>query len=511
MVWVRRASQIFFLLLFFALFIAAVYPYNPVLPSDLFLKADPLVAVITMLSSHRFIFGFIWLSATLVVISLFLGRVFCGWVCPLGTIIDISDRMFSGVRSVRQTISARHKHWKYGLLIGIITSAVFSVQLLWFVDPISLLTRSITLVLYPIFYYIMDCFFTIAIRLPFVEDTIFSLYDTLRGAVLPVELVFFQRSVIVLFLFAAIILAGIVSRRFWCRYICPLGAFYGVMARFRINKRYVGDSCTECGRCYQQCKMHAIGDDYRSYAPDECIECLNCIAVCPENAFSYHRRLKPTPVGVDLTRRQVISSAVSGLVAVLVTKTAYADKSAAEQLLRPPGSVPESEFVDRCIRCHECIKICSSTGRFLQPVLLSGGWEGIWTPAGQPRSGYCDFECNLCGLVCPTGAITPLTIERKQQLPIGTAQFDKNRCIPWYRNEDCIVCEEHCPTHEKAIKFDSREVVQHNGSIKTVKYPYVQENLCIGCGICVTKCPLVGRAGIYVTRACEERISAETD
>ena len=121
------------------------------------------------------------------------------------------------------------------------------------------------------------------------------------------------------------------------------------------------------------------------------------------------------------------------------------------------------------------------------------------------REGYCEYNCNLCGEVCPTEAILPLPIEQKKKTPMGLAYFDKNLCIPFAQNKDCIVCEEHCPTPDKAIKFEIKDVIQANGSIKKVKYPYVIRELCIGCGICEHKCPLPGEPGIFVTTENEIR------
>jgi len=245
--------------------------------------------------------------------------------------------------------------------------------------------------------------------------------------------------------------------------------------------------------------METINDDYFTYSHTECIECMNCVAVCPPKAVKYTWGIHKTPAKIDLTRRRFIYSGLSGLLAVGVFKTGFKDKAENGAVIRPPGSLPEAEFLDRCIRCQECVKICSTAGRYLQPAWLESSWEGIWSPMADARFGYCEFDCNLCGLVCPTGAIQPLDLKIKKQLPIGTAYFDKNRCIPWYRNEDCIVCEEHCPTPEKAIKFEIHRVHIPDGTVKEVKYPYVEESLCIGCGICVNKCPLEGTAGIFVT------------
>jgi len=88
---------------------------------------------------------------------------------------------------------------------------------------------------------------------------------------------------------------------------------------------------------------------------------------------------------------------------------------------------------------------------------------------------------------------------------MGLAYFDKNLCIPFAQNKDCIVCEEHCPTPEKAIKFDIKEVLLADGTLHNVKYPFVVRELCIGCGICETKCPVPGAPGIFVTTENQQR------
>jgi formate hydrogenlyase subunit 6/NADH:ubiquinone oxidoreductase subunit I len=115
-------------------------------------------------------------------------------------------------------------------------------------------------------------------------------------------------------------------------------------------------------------------------------------------------------------------------------------------------------------------------------------------------AGHCEYECNLCGQICPTGAIPPLSLAKKQATAMGLARFDENRCIPFVRAEDCVVCEEHCPTPDKAIQTE--EVVVASGPRKgeVVKRPYVVEDLCIGCGTCESVCPLAGPAAIRVER-----------
>ena len=146
--------------------------------------------------------------------------------------------------------------------------------------------------------------------------------------------------------------------------------------------------------------------------------------------------------------------------------------------------------------------------RILSDLIYNNLLE-LWAPTAVMREGYCEYNCNLCCLVCPTEAILPLTLEQKQKTPMGLAYFDKNICIPYAENRDCIVCEEHCPTPDKAIKFELKEVTLPDGSIREVKYPYVIRDLCIGCGICETKCPLPDAPGIFVTTENQKRLTRE--
>jgi ferredoxin len=122
------------------------------------------------------------------------------------------------------------------------------------------------------------------------------------------------------------------------------------------------------------------------------------------------------------------------------------------------------------------------------------------------REGYCEYSCTLCGQVCPSGAIKPLIETAKKTTVIGLAYINRSRCIPWERGEDCIVCEEHCPVPKKAVIFRRGEV-ELPGGIKTgVKLPYVDRELCLGCGICETKCPVQGEAAIRITNEGEQRV-----
>lgn len=503
----RRISQVIFFLFFIVLFFLAAFPYETVIPADLFLRASPLIAIATFLATKKFISTLI-LALVILLLSIFLGRYFCGWICPLGTIIDLMDRMIGKAKKKYSGAKRKFRVWKFSILIVILVAALFSLQFVWFFDPIVILTRTFTTSIYPISTFFIEGIFNIILGVGIFQDFLFSAYDFLRETMLPIEPLFFQKSVLFGLIFLGILFLNFFAKRFWCRYLCPLGALFGFFSSFRLTKGIftADDKCIDCGKCQRECKMDAINDGYRSYSPVECIECMTCISVCPTDAISYKLTPRFVREKTDVSRRRFIYSTIAGALTLGLVKTGMPGKITRGKVVRPPGALPEDEFLDRCVRCQECVKICSSTGACLQPAFLQSGWEGIWTPTVQARQGYCEYNCNLCGQVCPSGAIHPAKIDIKQtQLRMGTAYFDKNRCIPWYRNEDCLVCEEHCPLPKKAIRFDPREVLLPSGEKKIVKFPYVDEELCIGCGICVTKCPVEGPGGIFLTNALEQR------
>jgi len=497
----RRIVQIFLLLFFIFLFLAASYPLKIKFPIDFFLRMDPLIALSSMVSARAFIGTFIWAFLVLA-LTVPLGRYFCGWVCPLGTSLDVTSYIFKNKAGKRYP---KLKYFKYAVLVFLLVGALFSSQLIWFLDPIALLTRSITISVWPIVTLITSTVFGFAFRFAFLQDWLSSLQNLFSSTFLPEQITFFRMSGLVLLILFAILIVEFVSRRFWCRNLCPLGAFFALFSKFQFLKRKVSSDCTECGDCQNICKMDAIKGDFKSTDYSECNQCFNCVADCPVHVTSINFKGKVQPYTFDLGRRRVITSAAVGLVSVGILKTNFISRNANANLIRPPGSREENGFLDRCIRCHECVKVCATSGRFLQPAFLEGGLEGMWTPVGVARYGYCEFNCNLCTRFCPTDAIHPLDIETKKKTVIGLAYLDKNRCIPWYKNENCLVCEEHCPTPTKAIELKEEKVVHFTGEERLVKRPYIREDLCIGCGICETKCPVAGKSAIIVTPQNEQR------
>ncbi len=213
----------------------------------------------------------------------------------------------------------------------------------------------------------------------------------------------------------------------------------------------------------------------------------------------------PKEARLGIERRTLLAAGIAGLGGGLLFRIQplASKRTFNPALIRPPGALAESDFLSKCIRCGECMKVCPNNA--IHPAGLDGGIEGAWTPVMRMSVGYCEYECNLCSQVCPTHAIREITVVEKQKVHIGLAYFDKNRCLPWAYSRSCIVCEEHCPTPKKAIWFEETEVLNAGGEKVTVKQPRVDPDLCIGCGICENKCPVRGQAAVRVTSVGESR------
>jgi len=175
------------------------------------------------------------------------------------------------------------------------------------------------------------------------------------------------------------------------------------------------------------------------------------------------------------------------------------------RLIRPPGSLPEKEFLRLCQRCGLCMKVCPTN--VINPTLAEAGMAGFWTPHLIMTLGYCQLRCTLCGSVCPSGAIRETSIKEKIERPIkiGSAYVDRGRCLPWSSNAPCIVCQELCPTSPKAIYLKKQIIIGPDDKRIEVQLPYVDLEKCVGCGICEYRCPVKGRPAIRVISAGESR------
>jgi polyferredoxin len=528
----RRFSQGAFLVLFLLLLLRtgfsgtlspdSIRDFRLAWPVAVFFQIDPLVSIMTVLSTWRLYDGLIW-SLIIVVLTMFFGRFFCGWVCPMGTVNQIfslrkgNRKSLLGVNVIESNRWHRYQKLKFYILILLVGSSLLTSLLAGILDPLSLLMRSIGLVIIPMVGYILDSAGGLLASSGIGAFSImgYGLNWISQNILLTVRPVHYH-TIISLGLFFFLILAS--NRwftRFWCRGICPLGALLGLLSRWSIlgmEKNH--EACTNCDLCLLHCQG---GDDPQGGVPwkkSECHLCLNCQAICPESAIKFKLFPKdskdqalPAP---DISRRKVIGSLVGGAAMVPMIRSGdNFEANSNELLIRPPGSVSEDQFLSRCIRCGECMKVCPNNA--LHPTFLEAGWEGIWSPILIARIGYCEHTCTLCSQVCPTGAIRKISLEDKvgtkdrPAISIGTAFFDRGRCLPYAMAIPCQVCEEWCPTSPKAIYLVERVSIDPNGKEVTLNRPYVDPAKCIGCGACEYACPVVDKPAIYVTAIGETR------
>ena len=502
----RKITQGLFLLLFLFLFIQTESKGNDTLgyPVKLFLDFDPLIFITTLLASHgqKIPLAF-FLSLSLILATVVLGRVLCGWICPLGTLHNIVGSL---KRSHPPKIRTGWNKAKYYILFMLVASSVFTLQLAGIMDPISLLIRSFSLSIFPLLNHGIRALFDSIYNanIPGTVNLSEPIYDFLKSYFLSFRKPYYLQAVFIGSIFITILGLNFLERRFWCKYLCPLGALLGILSRYSLLKREVSEGCTSCGICASRCQGGAIHEKNDVWNNTECLACFDCDDVCPQKAvtFGLGRKMHPS---MDIGRRHVMLSFASGMLTVpLVRSTPFSRTDFSNSvLLRPPGSLEETEFLKRCVKCGECMKVCLTNG--LQPTLLEAGLEGLWSPRLIPRIGYCEYRCTLCGQVCPTGAIRSLPLEEKMKIRIGLAMIDKGRCLPYAHSTPCIVCEEVCPTSPKSIWFEESTVKDRSGKEIIVKQPHIDLDRCIGCGICEAKCPVGNRPAIYVTNIGESR------
>ena len=489
---VRRIVQVLSLALFLYLFFYVAWPYatdfsstaiagKEWVPLESFLWLDPLAGISTAIAARAWNVALVGAAAVLLA-SLVLPRGFCGYVCPLGTLIDGFDWLV-GRRLGRRRVGpmGRWAHMRYYLLAAVLAGSAGGVLLAGHLAAIPVLTRGLL-------------FTAGRLQLGLLKNW---------GQVAPADASLYLSVA----LFAAIFLLSLLGPRFWCRHVCPSGAMVSLFSLVRLRERRVGAACSGCGRCAPVCPFGAIGPDFHAQ-PLQCASCRTCQETCPADAIRFTARraerdvrkeVEPASRAGAVSRRGLLLSVAGGAAAAAATR--YASPLAlgdSPRLLRPPGSVAEREFLGLCIRCGECFKVCP--GPVLHPAGLESGIDALWTPVAVPSRAGCHQDCNFCTQVCPTGAIRPLTIEEKRRTQMGLAVIDAKICLPRRGGRDCRLCFDECEAagyhaiEMREIRLEVGEVpagvmsetdLEEMGRIRA---PFVIPDRCTGCGLCEYRC-----------------------
>jgi ferredoxin len=490
------------------------------LPAELLLALDPLVSVSTTIAARVWVWS-LGFAGVMLLVCLVVPRGFCGYVCPLGTLIDLFDWVLC--RRVSRLSGATPAWWRsvrYCVLLGVLVCSVCGVLISGFVAAIPVITRGLAFLLAPMQ--------TAAFR-GWYQVPPFGAGQALSVALL-----------------ALVLLAGLIRPRLWCRYICPTGAVFSLTHKLRLFERRVDQACTGCGRCRAICPFDAIQDDYRTRVAD-CTLCRTCGGACPVGAIHYvprwstaNENASPGSPQADspgnrasgtcdhlpvtgMLRRRFLAGSVGavagmagGVAAAVITKCAGAPWSdaAAWPPVRPPGSMPERQFLTLCIRCGECFRACPNDA--LQPLGFARGWEGLWTPHLVADWSGCDPSCCNCGQVCPTGAIRALTLDEKRVTRMGLAVVERATCLPHAQREACQLCVDECAVAGyNAIEFtrvgtevdDAGLPVEGSGFLA----PVVLAEKCVGCGLCQTRCRAINGVQKRLLRASAIRVRGITD
>ncbi len=432
--------------------------------------------------------GFAFFAVIMLTIS--FGRVYCSSICPLGTYQDFISRI--GMKFKKR------KKYKYSKPQDILRYSITAVTFISFfagtmfvfnlLDPYSLFGK--------IFY---NFFRPILI---FINNIFAELFHSFGSAYFHhTEMIEYNGAMILVvgLMFALVTVMAIFRGRLYCNTICPAGGLLSLISKmsfFRLD--FKDEACAVCGACATVCKAECIDIKNRTLDFTRCISCYNCLTACPENSFEFKSFKNKANINqdheskVDLNKRAMITGSTAvGALAMLSTKIVFAntnndfrERDGLKPVL-PPGAKSLKHYTKHCIACQLCVSACP-TG-VIQQKFYDLPDLGLMQPRMDYIKNFCTYECTRCGEICPTEAISPLTIEEKKTTQIGYVELDKHICIVFADETDCGACSEHCPT--KAV---------YMVPWRNIRAPEINPDICVGCGACEFACPTMPHKAIYV-------------
>lgn len=355
------------------------------------------------------------LLAALLIISLLFGRIYCSMLCPLGLYQEFLMLLFR--RRVPVQKNRPYKYFLAAVVFGaLIGGTAFLVKL---IDPYTLFGSAAS------------------------------------GAWLGLG-VLLALAVLVWF-----------RGRLFCSNICPVGVVLGLISKHALKQIYIEkDKCVSCGLCAAKCPTGSIDFKNKTVDNETCIKCFKCLGGCRRGGIHYGSKPSEKIAFNPARRRLLVSGAVVAVLALAVKGGVELGKTIAakvKKVILPAGAGNAEDFANRCLNCNLCVQNC--------PMKILKKADGDYPAVHVDYTdGFCDYDCNRCSAICPSGAIKRLTLAEKQKTQIGLAVINEEVCIK------CGLCVMKCP--RQAI---SRE----DGS-----FPLVDTGGCIGCGACKAACPV---------------------
>ena len=436
----------------------------------------------------------------LLLLSILFGRIYCSTICPLGVMQDIltwKSRFFRAKKKkIRYDYTAPKNILRYSILALTLIVFIFGSSFLVIIlDPYSIFGRITSQLFRPLAIWGNN-----ALAYVLSAKGIYTFYKVEQVAFVP-----FAFIVSILFL-------GLITQMSWfkgrsyCNTICPVGTSLGLLSKISIFHISISESkCTRCGSCEKQCKSQCIDSENMKVDDSRCVSCFNCISACKKGGVSYTYRYKKEQVQqvqpeINNSRRTFLLSSGAAIASIAFANTnkilGKNDPILSRRPVMPPGATNIEHFNAHCTGCQLCVTKCPM--QVLKPAAFQYGITGIMQPhLSFSTHIFCTYECTICTTVCPTGALQPLVMEQKKLTQIGTAQFRRDKCVVFTKEEDCGACSEHCPT----------QAVHMIPYKKGLTIPEVTEDLCVGCGACESICPVRPYQAIYVEGSTKQGIA----
>lgn len=429
--------------------------------------------------------------AALLLLTLVFGRVYCSTVCPLGVTQDIIA-WFGRLGSNRRRYKYRYSRpltWlriaTLALFVIVLVAGVAAIPAL--MEPYSIYGRAVSSTLEPLTVWVNNLLADSAAR---AESYTFYSTEVRMRSLLVAGIALAEVAVIAVLAWR--------NGRTWCNTICPVGTILGFISRWSLLRPAIDTSkCVGCSLCARSCKAACIDDKAHAIDYSRCVACMDCIGNCSHGAISYrlYKRGVAKETSADSGRRAFMAGV--GILGVSLAAdarrkkvdgglAAIVDKQAPERSTRiaPPGALSLRHLQQHCTACQLCISSCPNG--VLRP---STDLSTLMQPTVSYERGYCRPECTSCGDVCPTGAITPVTVEEKTAIQVGHAVWVPANCLPLTDGVACGNCARHCP---------AGAITMVEAKDKNVKIPAVDTERCIGCGACENLCPSRPFSAIYV-------------
>ncbi|MBF6598833.1 MAG: 4Fe-4S dicluster domain-containing protein [Fermentimonas sp.] len=473
---------------------------------------------------------------SLLLLTIMFGRVYCSSICPMGIYQDIVAWL-----SKKQNKKKRYRYDKaknalrWSILGATIVAFIFGFNfLVGLLDPYGSYGRITTHLFRPI--YLEGNNLLASIFTSFNDYTFFKV---------GIYLLSVSSTIIALITLLVIGYMAWRGGRTYCNTVCPVGTTLGFMSKYSLFKvQFVDDKCNMCGLCSMKCKASCIDSKNKKIDHSRCVTCFNCIEVCNRSAMKYTFGMpgnlrfvnetidtkkeigaeqefeSESEVGTvsdfnhsgtskinESKRRFLSASLITGLAASKMFAQELSDNIfiLPDELLpkrelkrqtpiAPPGALSFDHLKEKCISCHLCVSKCPS--HVIKPAFLDYGLGGVMQPKLYFDKGFCNYDCTVCGEVCPTGALVPLTVEEKNHTQMGKVHFIIENCIVYYDETSCGACSEHCPT--QAV-----HMVPYKDHLTI---PEIDPSICVGCGGCEYVCPAIPYKAIYVEGLSKQNI-----